>query len=175
MSKKKCWIRYRDYKNLECSRYYQKEPLPIQFSVPGHTRLYREVNINQYRVTHEQCHPSARKKSTQVWKVSWSELNIPWSMGLYYTHIWFELCTGTCKNLVIKKMYTWYNSIVVCIVFIVHPLRSSICQSIGPHHLLQYPLLSPVVPQPTQLLIRLKCPHPTPRGSWYQFFSFWLS
>jgi hypothetical protein len=53
---------YQDYKNLECSRYYQKEPLPIQFSVPGHTRLYREVNINQYRVTHEKCHPSAKEK-----------------------------------------------------------------------------------------------------------------
>jgi hypothetical protein len=53
---------YRVLKNLECSRYYQKEPLPIQFSVPGHTRLYREVNINQYRVTHEKCHPSAKEK-----------------------------------------------------------------------------------------------------------------
>ena len=67
------------YKNLECSRYYQKEPLPIQFSVPGHTRLYSEVNINQYRVTHEKCHPSARKKVLKYEKFPDlnSELNIP--------------------------------------------------------------------------------------------------
>ena len=69
-----------DYtKNIECSRYYQKEPLPIQFSVPGHTRLYSEVNINQYRVTHEKCHPSARKKVLKYEKFPDlnSELNIP--------------------------------------------------------------------------------------------------